>query len=242
MKNDAQQHLRSSRGKETRAAILSTAVGVLSESGPEATTLRHVARRAGVNIATLMYYFPSKARLVAEVIQAQEWDEWHIVERWRDALTDQQLARPDLLKEALTELGIMIIDRVITDPSRFRLGVYTLLEAPKAGVKVKPALPAKRGEKSSAGEGSGKIPRRSGSPEKDAVRAILVRAIELGTLHCDVQELDDYIEGYTYLSRGFAIAHIREIAIGAENRDKIIRRFRKLMRRYVTNMLPGEKD
>jgi hypothetical protein len=109
-------------------------------------------------------------------------------------------------------------------------------------VKVKPALPAKRGEKSSAAAGSGKIPRRSGSPEKDAVRAILVRAIELGTLRCDVQELDDYIEGYTYLSRGFAIAHIREIAIGAENRDKIIRRFRKLMRRYVTNMLPGEKD
>ncbi len=240
MKNGAEQHERSSRGEKGRADILATAIEVLSELGPDAATLRLVARRSGVNIATLMYYFPSKESLVAEVMQTLEGGELHIVEKWRDSLTDQQLSGLDTLKGALAELGIMIIDRVIEDPNRFRLGVYTALETPKVidpeGVESQTA----QKQRSPEGQGSSKKSSHTGSPEKDVVRSVLPRAIKLGAFRCEMQELDDYIEGYTYLSRGFAIAHIQEIALGSENRGKIIRRFRKFVHRYVNNMLPGE--
>jgi AcrR family transcriptional regulator len=242
MKNDAEQHTRSSRGKHTRTAILAAAFEVLSELGPEATTLRHIARRAGVNIATLMYYFPSKESLVAEVLHSQEGGELLILEKWYASLTDRQLSRLDSLKEALTDVSIMLIDRVIADPGRFRLGVFTDLETPKTGGDVNCESSPGGAEKHPAGKNPVEKSMSPGSLEKNVVRAVLLRAMELGTIQCELQEVDDYIEGYTYLSRGFAIAHIKEIAVGAENRDKIIRRFRKLIRRYTNNMLPGEKD
>jgi AcrR family transcriptional regulator len=224
MKNGADQHERSVRGKKSRADILAAALDVFSELGPDGATLRLVARRAGVNIATLMYYFPSKESLFAEVVGLMEGGELHIVEVWRDSLTDSRLSQIDSLKEALTELGTMIIDRVIRDPSRFRLGVYSALDTSRPE-QVVPA-------------GSSKNP----SPEKEVVRSVLTRAVGLGTLHCDPQEIEDYIEGYTYLSRGFAIAHIKEIAKGSKKRNVIIQRFRKLIYRYINNMLPGEKE
>jgi AcrR family transcriptional regulator len=224
MKNKSSQHERSIRGKKSRAEILSKAVEVFSELGPDGATLRLVARRAGVNIATLMYYFPGKESLFAEVIGLMEGGELRIVETWRQSLTDQQLSRIDSLKEALNELGIMIIDRVIEDPSRFRLGVYSALDTSRP----EQLIPAR----------SSKTP----SPEKEVVRSVLIRAVKLGTLHCSPQEIEDYIEGYTYLSRGFAIAHIKEIAKGSKKRNIIIQRFRKVIYRYINNMLPGEKD
>jgi AcrR family transcriptional regulator len=242
MKNGSQQHARSARGKQSRALILSTTFEVLAELGPEATTLRHVARRAGVNIATLMYYFPSKEALVAEVTQAQEGGELYIVEKWYGSLSDQRLSQLDSLKEALTELGILVIDRVIADPGRFRLWVYTTLETPKAEAKSRLKTPASELEEHHLEISPSKKTQRRGSPEKAVVRAALVRALELGTIRCEEQEIDDYIEGYIYLSRGFALDHIQEITLDAEHHDKIIRRFRKLIRRYVHNMLPVEKD
>jgi AcrR family transcriptional regulator len=224
MKNESSQHERSIRGKKSRTEILSKAVEVFSELGPDGATLRLVARRAGVNIATLMYYFPSKESLFAEVVGLMESGELRIVEAWRQSLTDQQLSRIDSLKEALNELGIMIIDRVIEDPSRFRLGVYSALDVSRPDQLI-----PTRSSKAS-------------SPEKEVVRSVLTRAVGLGTIHCTPQEIEDYIEGYTYLSRGFAIAHIKEIARGSKKRNVIIQRFRKLIYRYINNMLPGERE
>ena len=226
MKNGSEQHERSSRGKRSRAEILSTATEVLSEMGPEAATLRYVARRAGVNIATLMYYFPSKELLIAEVLRTLDGSELQLVQAWRESLTDAQLSGLNSLKEALTNLAIMIIDRVIEDPSRFRLGIFTALEISKSSPDTDATEPTKTPV----------------TPEKNIVREVLLRAMALNTFHCDCRELDDYIDGFTYLSRGFTIAHIQEIAEGAENRDVIIRRFRKIIHRYVNEMLPTDQD
>lgn len=241
MKNGAQQHVRSSRGEQSRTLILSTAFDVFSEIGPGATTLRHLSRQAGVNIATLMYYFPSKEALVAEVIQLQEVSELDVIKKWHASLTDRQLSQMDLLKDALTELGTMVIDRVIADPARFRLWVYTALQTSKKEGTVRRGSSA-LGVETRPLETGPAAARHLRSPERNVVRAVLVRAMELDTFHCDRQELDDYIDGFTYLSRGFALDHIQEIALGTENRNRIIRRFKKLISRYVHHMLPGEKD
>ncbi|MBI9044944.1 MAG: TetR/AcrR family transcriptional regulator [Anaerolineaceae bacterium] len=224
MKNSADCHKRNTRGTKRREEILEKAVEVFSEHGRDGATLRLVSRRAGINISTLMYYFPSKEILFAEVVGMVDKSELYIVEKWRESLTDLQLSQIDNLKEALTELGIMIIDRGIEDPSRIRVGIFSALnnsdsdEFIPAGVVTTP------------------------SPEKEVVRAVLTRAVELGTIKCTPQEIEDYIEGYTYISRGFTITHINEIAMGSKNRDAIIRRFRKFIYRYINNMLPDNQE
>ena len=52
-----------------RTALLQAAFDVLAEVGFEGLRTRAVAHRAGVNIATLHYYFPSKQHLIEGLAQ-----------------------------------------------------------------------------------------------------------------------------------------------------------------------------
>lgn len=62
---------------ERRGALLEAALQVLAERGLEGMRTREVAARAGVNIATLHYYFASKEELIAEV-------GWSLVLRFKE--------------------------------------------------------------------------------------------------------------------------------------------------------------
>ncbi len=61
-------HPQDEHGKR-RAALLQAAFDVVAEAGFEGLRTRAVATRAGVNIATLHYYFPSKQDLIEGVAQ-----------------------------------------------------------------------------------------------------------------------------------------------------------------------------
>jgi AcrR family transcriptional regulator len=61
-------HPQDEHGKR-RAALLHAAFDVVAEAGFEGLRTRAVATRAGVNIATLHYYFPSKQDLIEGVAQ-----------------------------------------------------------------------------------------------------------------------------------------------------------------------------
>jgi AcrR family transcriptional regulator len=52
------------KAERTRAAILESALSLFRERGFEATTMRDVARRAGVSAGNAYYYFASKDHLV----------------------------------------------------------------------------------------------------------------------------------------------------------------------------------
>lgn len=52
------------KAERTRAAILESALSLFRERGFEATTMREVARRAGVSAGNAYYYFASKDHLV----------------------------------------------------------------------------------------------------------------------------------------------------------------------------------
>jgi AcrR family transcriptional regulator len=61
---------RRSRGeRDPRAAIVAAAYRVLAEQGYEATTIKQVARVAGVAPGLVHYYFVSKEQLLGEVLQ-----------------------------------------------------------------------------------------------------------------------------------------------------------------------------
>jgi AcrR family transcriptional regulator len=56
----------------TRARILAAAVGLVSDRGIEGTTVRDVAARAKVSLATVLHYFGSKDGLHAACVQAMD--------------------------------------------------------------------------------------------------------------------------------------------------------------------------
>jgi AcrR family transcriptional regulator len=52
------------RGEQTRQLILSTALRLFREKGYAETTMRAIAREAGVSVGNAYYYFPSKEHLI----------------------------------------------------------------------------------------------------------------------------------------------------------------------------------
>lgn len=52
------------KGEQTRAAILKAALEIFHERGYEATTMRAIAKRAGVSLGNAYYYFGSKEHLI----------------------------------------------------------------------------------------------------------------------------------------------------------------------------------
>ena len=65
--------------KDRRGALVRAAYGKLAERGFEGLRTRDVAAEAGVNIATLHYYFPTKEKLIEGVVE-------HAMSRFRTTL------------------------------------------------------------------------------------------------------------------------------------------------------------
>src|SRR2546430_16903366 len=52
------------KGEQSRALILNTALDLLQEHGYEKTTMRAIAKRAGVSLGNAYHYFGSKEHLI----------------------------------------------------------------------------------------------------------------------------------------------------------------------------------
>jgi AcrR family transcriptional regulator len=61
-------------GDETRARVLEVALPLFADRGFAGTSVRDVARAAGVNVATLAYHFRDKQGLYDEVVQRLHHD------------------------------------------------------------------------------------------------------------------------------------------------------------------------
>lgn len=59
------------RGHATFEGILDATGALLEESGIDAVTTNHVARAAGINVATLYHYFPNKQAILLALFQRQ---------------------------------------------------------------------------------------------------------------------------------------------------------------------------
>ena len=70
------------QGDERRRSLIQAAYHLIAEGGFEGLRTRNVAARAGVNIATLHYYFPTKEALIRGVIG-------YAMQRFNDTLPRQ---------------------------------------------------------------------------------------------------------------------------------------------------------
>src|SRR5256885_15362259 len=62
--NSSHKPTKTPKGEQTRAAILKAALDLLREHGYEATTMRAIAKRAGVSLGNAYHYFGSKEHLI----------------------------------------------------------------------------------------------------------------------------------------------------------------------------------
>src|SRR5512137_604073 len=58
-----------SRADRARARLLAAAIEVFGEKGPKGATVREIAHVAGQNVAAIAYYFGSKEKLYAAVLE-----------------------------------------------------------------------------------------------------------------------------------------------------------------------------
>src|SRR5580692_3544600 len=103
------QEIARGHGKQTRASILSHAIGRFREKGFDATTMRDVADAADVAIGAAYYYFPSKEAIVQayyDDVQAEH------ARRVAAALVETRLDLKDRLGAAFhSKLDILQGDR-----------------------------------------------------------------------------------------------------------------------------------
>ena len=88
--------------KDRRGALLRAAYNQLAEHGFEGLRTREVAAEAGVNIATLHYYFPTKEKLIEGVVE-------HAMERFRTTL-EPHGSPSDQLRNHLRAVGRLVQD------------------------------------------------------------------------------------------------------------------------------------
>ncbi|SDN46617.1 DNA-binding transcriptional regulator, AcrR family [Actinomyces ruminicola] len=59
-------------GRATQVKIIKAAVALFGESGFNASSLRDIAKRAGVTHSTLLHHFPTKAELLRAVLESRD--------------------------------------------------------------------------------------------------------------------------------------------------------------------------
>ena len=87
------------KGEQSRALILNSALDLLQEHGYEKTTMREIAKRAGVSLGNAYHYFNSKE---------------HLVQAFYHRLHDEHLhaTRPVLAKEVTLRARLMTVMRM----------------------------------------------------------------------------------------------------------------------------------
>lgn len=108
------------KGRIRREDILSAAVAVYGETGYHGSSLREVAKRAGITHAGLLYYFPTKEALLAAVLERRDAEDAvrerlnappgrEVLRHWM-ALANHNAAHPEIVElysrlaaEAVTE-------------------------------------------------------------------------------------------------------------------------------------------
>src|SRR6267142_3800201 len=62
----SKESTKTQKGEQTKALILNAALEIFDEHGYEETTMRAIAKRAGVSLGNAYYYFGSKEHLIQE--------------------------------------------------------------------------------------------------------------------------------------------------------------------------------
>jgi AcrR family transcriptional regulator len=111
---------RSSKGEQRRAGIVTLARAMLVEAGPDAFVLREVAKRAGIRLGNLQYYFATREALLATVVEAEAAEDLEVL---RGAVAAR--AAPEAQLQAFCHA---IIDRWLGESGRVFVALLALAQ------------------------------------------------------------------------------------------------------------------
>lgn len=94
-----QKPTKTPKGEQSRALILNTALDLLQEHGYEKTTMRAIAKRAGVSLGNAYHYFGSKEHLIQAFYHRLHQEHLHAV-------------HPELAKETTLRARLMTVMRL----------------------------------------------------------------------------------------------------------------------------------
>ena len=106
---------------DLRNALVTAAIALAREGGPEALVLREVARRTGVSAAAAYHHFASHEDLV-QAVKAQSLD--LLAERMRAAIADQEASAPDpadAARRQVRTLGAAYLQFAAEEPGLYRV-------------------------------------------------------------------------------------------------------------------------
>lgn len=154
--------------RTTREQIIAAAYQVLVEQGYDATTIKQVAKVAGVAPGLLHYYFANKDELLVEVLK----------EASRRYTSEMRQVSRDTTAERLPQAGIADARRrALETPGQYRLR-YELFAL---GLRNPALLPGVRALLASGREGIANVARLAGADKKadpDALAGILLACFD----------------------------------------------------------------
>jgi AcrR family transcriptional regulator len=103
-------------GTTQRQRILEIALSLMSQRGVDGTSMRDIATAAGLNVASLYHYFPSKRDLLVAVLEARGY----LSEMEGGAPTDGEPNTPLVLADLLDDMLRSMLD--VEDFVRLMLG------------------------------------------------------------------------------------------------------------------------
>jgi AcrR family transcriptional regulator len=117
---------KSTRGAATRNRVLEVAREVLANEGLEAFALRDIAKRAGMQLGNLQYYFPAREDLIEAVIRAESASNVEIMNELMEGARDLEDYMKQLAQLMIREYNSMggkvwpILRLLRTHSERFR--------------------------------------------------------------------------------------------------------------------------
>ncbi len=115
-------------GEATRARVLQAATAAFADSGYEGTSLRQIATRAGIDLATLKYHFGDKPALFGEVYRLGQQAFVRAIAPLVAALSRVQDASE--LRAQLQTLVDDVYDYMSDNTPFLRITLFRLLEQP----------------------------------------------------------------------------------------------------------------
>jgi AcrR family transcriptional regulator len=92
-------------GSSTRQRILEVALSLMSQKGVDGTSMRDLAGAAGLNVASLYHYFPSKRELLEAVLIERGY-----LPVWADGPVPVDLSSETKFAEVLTDILVSMFD------------------------------------------------------------------------------------------------------------------------------------
>jgi len=120
---------------DLRRALLDAARAVLREQGPDACSLREVARRASVSHAAPYHHFPSREALLGALAE----EAFAEMDR---AMAEAQAAAPEEPEAQLVAVGMGYLLYALREPAAFRLMTRPEFLAPRRDALPPPAVAA----------------------------------------------------------------------------------------------------